>query len=247
MAAMTLLQIVQEFCRRRGLPLPTTVTGAQDDSTLQVWGLANEGISSMADRFEWQHLRTRYTFAHAGSTGYTALDLSESGTLPDYKAMLNRTLWDTLAKREVYGPFDAKGWETLLNLQVSQAVYNYTIFGSALRIYPVPSPIVADQFGMEYISRYGVYDPIAAANTEFFTKDTSVCRLPAILMLADLKWRWSAAKGLTYAEDFRMCEEMMVNLQGRDPAPDIRMDNFSMFDQVASPGLLVAAGSWNLP
>src|SRR6185436_11577084 len=122
MAATTLLQLVQEFCRRRALPIPGSVTGAQNDGVLQMWGLLNEGIADIADRYEWQMLRTRYTFAHAGSTGYAALDLSESGPIPDCKNILNRTLWDTLGRREVYGPFDPKSWEVLLNLQISQAV-----------------------------------------------------------------------------------------------------------------------------
>jgi len=242
----TLLQITQEFCKRRGLPTPTAVAASQDDTTLQIWGLLNEGSQEIADRYEWQFLTTRYTFIHAASTAYTALDLSDSGPVPDYKAMLNRTLWDTNGRREVNGPLSSKEWEVLLNLAVSQAVYNYRIFGNALRIYPVPTVPADVTFAMEYISKYGVYSPTAAANQESFVLDTDICRLPTNVILADIKWRWAYNKGLPYAEDFRACEALLVNLQGRDPAPDIVMDS-SGYEQVAAPGLLVAAGSWNLP
>lgn len=245
MAAMTLVQLVQEFCRRRAQPIPIAVTGSQNDGVVQMWGLLNEGISDIADRYEWQMLRTRYTFAHAGSTAYGALDLSENGPIPDCKAILNRTLWDTLGRREVYGPFDPKSWETLLNLQVSQAVYNFTIYGSELRIYPVPAVLTANQFAMEYISSYGVYNPNTPGTSLLFETDNSYCRMPASLMLQDLKWRWNQAKGLAYAEDFRQCESMIQNLQSREPAPDIDMSNQG-WDRVAAPGLLVAAGSWNI-
>ena len=40
-------------------------------------------------------------------------------------------------------------------------------------------------------------------------------------MLADLKWRWGAAKGLPYAEDQRVSESMLINSVGRSPAPEI--------------------------
>ena len=53
MAALTLLGLVQEFCRRRALPIPISVTGSQDDGVIQMWGLLNEGISDIGDRFEW--------------------------------------------------------------------------------------------------------------------------------------------------------------------------------------------------
>lgn len=245
MAAMTLLQLVQEFCRRRAQPIPISITSAQDDGVLQMWGLLNEGIADIADRYEWQMLRTRYSFAHADGTAYEALDLSESGPIPDCKAILNRTLWDTLGRREVYGPFDPKSWETLLNLQVSQAVYNFTIYGSALRIYPVPSPLTADQFSLEYLSSYGAYNPNTPEPTLMFETDNSYSRMPASLMLQDLKWRWNQAKGLAYAEDFRICEQMILNLQAREPAPDIDMATDG-WEKVAAPGLLVAAGSWNI-
>jgi hypothetical protein len=245
MAGVTLLRLVQEFSRRRGLPIPISVTGNTNDGVQQIWGLLNEGIAAIADRYEWEYLRYRYTFAHAGSTDYGALDLSEDGPIPGYKSMLNRTLWDTLGRREVYGPFDPKSWETLLNLEVSQAVYNFTISGLYLRIYPVPDPIVDDQFALEYFSNFAVYNPDSAQHTLWFETDTSVTGFPASVVLQDLKWRWNYTKGLPYAEDFRTSEEMIINLQARDPAPDIDMSNEG-WDQVAAPGLLVAAGSWNI-
>lgn len=245
MAVMTLLQLAQEFARRRGLPIPSGVTGAQDDTVTQMWGLLNEGIADISDRFEWQQLRTRYTFQHAGSTGYTALDLSEAGPIPGYKAILNGTLWDTLGRRQVFGPYNPLTWEAMINLQVSQAVYNFTIYGSALRIYPVPTVVTPDQFAMEYITSYGAFDPDLNTPTQFFNTDTSYCRMPSTVMLQDLKWRWNYNKGLPYAEDQRTLEEMLLNLQGRDPAPDIQMDG-NNYDQIAMPGLYVAAGSWNI-
>ena len=52
---MTLLEIVQEFCRRQGLPVPSAVVSLGDDQLTQIVGLANE-ICEDLDRFSWTQL-----------------------------------------------------------------------------------------------------------------------------------------------------------------------------------------------
>ena len=48
---MTLLEIVQEFCRRQGLPVPSAVVSLGDDQLTQIVGLANELTAERAVRF----------------------------------------------------------------------------------------------------------------------------------------------------------------------------------------------------
>lgn len=125
--ALALLDIVQEFCKRRGLPIPATVVSSTDDTIQQIWGLLNEGVEQIVDRAEWPTLQIRYTFYHRNSpVGDTvALDLRElNANFPDFETMLNYTLWDVNSKRQVVGPLSPVEWETLLNLNVSQALYN---------------------------------------------------------------------------------------------------------------------------
>ncbi len=71
MAEWTGLQIAQEFCKRKSLPVPQTLTGATDDTTNQIWGLLNEGMQDMAQRYDLQALQKNLIFTHAGGiTGY---------------------------------------------------------------------------------------------------------------------------------------------------------------------------------
>jgi hypothetical protein len=264
MATMNLLQMVREFCRRRGLPLPSTVVGAQDDTTQQLWGLMNEGLADLADRYEWPMLRRRIEFTHSNmaSRGYPYLalffgdwppgplmhpppDYPET-VLPDVKAILNRTLWDITSGVEVVGPLDGKDWEQLMALKVAPANYSYSIARGGLFIYPVPQPVLGTRFAMEYLSTYAAYELVSLEIEMMYSKDTSTSLFPSQIILQDLKWRWNQTKGLPYAEDMRICEEMVLNHIARSPAPDIVMDNNWGFPNVAGPGLLVAAGSWKI-
>ncbi len=244
MAEMSVLQIAQEFSRRQSLPNPTTVVSAQDDTTRQVLGLLNEGIADITRRFNLPQCTQRYTFNHVNGAGYLALDLS--GSLPDFKQMVPRTLWDTTTRIEVNGPFNAKDWETLINMLIAQAKYSFRIWQNGIYIFGVPNPTSSVLFGMEYYSRYGVYNPVAAANQETYQDDTSYPRIPSYIILQDIKWRWKANKGLPYAQDFDICEKMLASQSAQTTMADLSLDNQD-YPAMVGPGLLVAAGSWPLP
>ena len=45
---MTLLETVQEFCKRSGLAVPNSVTNINDKNVRQVLGLANECLDQLS-------------------------------------------------------------------------------------------------------------------------------------------------------------------------------------------------------
>jgi len=75
MAARTLLQLVQAAANELGIPEPSQVIGATDDTSRQLLALANrEGkeFSQMANKNGgWQALHKEYTFTVVGYTGAT--------------------------------------------------------------------------------------------------------------------------------------------------------------------------------
>jgi hypothetical protein len=240
--ALTVLQIAQEFCKRQGLPGPTTLVGAQDDLTKQVWGILNEGLSDLVQRYDWQQLTTQYTFQHAGGANYEALDLA--ATLPDFDHIVQRTFWDSTARIEVAGPLNEREWVTTTTMLVARATYCYRIRGDKLLIFGVPNPLSSVDFSFEYVTQFGSLDA-GGVPEELYSVDASTPRLPSKVILSDLKWRWRKEKGLPYAEDLRVCEEMITGLISREPNSVLTLDPPD--DRtVAGPGLLVAAGSWPL-
>jgi hypothetical protein len=242
MANMTVLQIAQEFCRRQALPNPSSVVAAQDDTTRQVHGLLNEGIMDLSTRYNWQEQTNDYTFSHANGAGYLALSLS---TLPDFHALISHTLFDTVNGLEVTGPLNEQEWASLMNTGVASANYQYRLKHGGLYIYGVPAVPLANPFTFSYLSQYAVYNPDTAQAEEYYTSDSSYPKLPARIILADIKWRWKANKGLPYAEDMRISEMMILDHIGREPNADLVLDG-DEFNMAGGPNLLVAAGSWPL-
>jgi hypothetical protein len=241
---MSLLQIGIEFCKRKGLPVPTTVAGATDDTTVQIWGLLNEGIQDVCDRYNFQQLQNRYTFVHAGGPSYLAFDFSVAGNLPGWKFMIQDTMWCLTDRIDLGDPLSMREWQRIVTMQSGGAKYCWTMYNNQLYIFPTPTNLAGTQFSFMWQSKFGVSD--AGANFEVYITDASTPRLPSYLILADLKWRWGAAKGLPYAEDQRISESMLINAVGRSPAPEIVLDQETYEEIGPRPGIMVPAGSWNV-
>lgn len=242
MAEYNLLQLTQEFCKRTSLPRPSTVSNAQDATTLQIWGLLNEGIQEIGDRYQHQQLQTPGSFFHGNGANYLAIDFTTTTEFPGWKFFIDETLWDSTSRTRVAGPYSPQRWQEIVTFGASQALYNYSLFGNGLYIYPVPTVPADVTFSFFYQSKFGVYSPTLGEFQDSYLLDTDQCRLPSYLMLADIKWRYKKDKGLPYAEDQRMCEEMLANAVGRVPQGEAILDR-PEYGSDAFPTLYVAAGS----
>lgn len=244
MANRTILAIAQDFCRRQGIKVPTVVTTSTDETVLQIWGLLNEEVTELAERAEWGWLRTRSSFNHANGANYLALDLNG---VADYKGLVPDTLWASDIRLPVAGPLTEAQWTQLLLLQMSAAVYNYRVYAGGLYIYPVPAVPASVSFVYEYNSIYPVIAQDGVTLRPAFTADTDSPRLPDRIVLAGLRWRWKKEKNQAYAEEMRAYEVMVANELGRENAPrSLRLDNPDPDSRIVEPGLLIAAGNWNV-
>jgi len=246
MAEKTLLVIVQDFCKRVGLPVPVVAAGAVDDTIVQVVGLLNEGLVDICDRYTLQQLTTYQTFTHANGPNYQALDLQADGTIYAWKFMEPLTIWDTTTKLPLRGPATMPEWTQITTMNVAPATYTYAVFGNAIHIYPVPTVPANVIFGFYYQTKAAVVvstSPLTYSGT--YDNDNATPRIPTTLVEADLKWRWKREKGLPYAEDQRSFEAMMVNLVGRTPQPILNLDPEGMKGHYG-PGIFVSPGSWQV-
>lgn len=241
---MTLVQLVQEFCRRQGIRVPSVVTTSTDETILQVWGLANEVVTTTADRAEWHWLRQRVRFNHANGADYLAYSLA---SIAGYKGTIPGTLWAEDIRLPVAGPATPAVWQQMILLSTPPAQYIYRQMSGGIYIYPVPTTLTTTFFNLEYLSRFPVADAGGTAK-ELFTADSDTSILPDRIILAGLRWRWKKEKNQAYAEELRDFESMVSNEQGRETIPqEVHLDNPDPDSRVAGPGLLIPAGNWNLP
>lgn len=169
-AQNSLLGIAREFCKRQRLPVPDTVVGASDDETLQIWGLMNEGIYDLVERFNWQQLQRKITFHHnqldvgAGET-YGALYVGQNPNVPtaasllDWKYLVKDSFWSKTDRLPVYGPVTDPQWMQMTTMQVTPTRYAFRLKFNYIEVYPVKTiPL----FELEYGSNAGVYHTLTA-------------------------------------------------------------------------------------
>ena len=167
---MSLLQIGVEFCKRKGLPIPTTVAGSTDDTTQQIWGLLNQGIQDICDRYNFQQLQNRQTFFHANAPDYVAYDFTTAGNTPGWKFMIQDTMWCLTDRLDLGNPLSMRDWQYVTTMLSAGSKYAWTMYYNQIHIFPVPSVPANVQFGFMWQSKFGVSD--AGGNFETYITTT---------------------------------------------------------------------------
>jgi len=235
---MTLLEIVQEFCRRQGLPVPSAVVSLGDDQLTQIVGLANE-ICEDLDRFSWTQLVREASWTATGAEDQGAMSVLAPFCC---SSILNETIYNRTTRLPIYGPVSARQWQADKALFAASPTHEYRIFGGHL--YITPAPPDTDHLAFEYRSSAVVYNANDNAYKPYFTKDDDEFLLPPPLLLRGLRWRWKAEKGFPYAEDFRLYETAVADANGRDGGhKTLTMDGC---DRPVGPGIVVQPGNWNV-
>jgi len=250
----TLLNIVQEFCRRQNLVKPANVVTSQDETVLQAWGLLNEEVIELRDRADWKERHLQIQFVHANRPGYLAYDLSQAGgnsLLGTPRYVVRDTMWDVLGGLMVAGPLTDQEWQAMLVQRVSGGVYNWRMSNLGVCIYPVPTAgITPHYFSFEAVVREVVKGPLAGSQSivykDIFDDDNDVPLLPGEILVAGLRWRYRAEKGLPYAELKATYELLIAQAATVDQGnPVASMCYDPLFPQVPVPGtVLVPAGNW---
>ena len=234
---MTMLTTVQNFCRRTGIPVPSSVYGSSDPQVLQVMGLLEEEGNDLAVRGAWEVLT--YEAAH------TTVATESQGAMDDiatngFRYIKNETIWDRTNQIPVFGPINATEWQTRKATVSAGPRYEFRIRGGNLIVNPVPSAGLDWYF--EYISKNWIIN--GATYKQYFTNDADEILLPEDLVMMGLRWRWKKEKGLEYAEDMRTYEIQVKSALGRDGGKmRLSMDNSSPYPR---PGVFVPQGDWSL-
>lgn len=237
---MTMLSTVQYFCRRTGLPVPTTVYGSSDPQLLQIMALLEEEGSDLAKRNSWQGI----TF-EAGLTTVATASQGAMTTLATngFNYIKNDTIWDRTNKLPVLGPTNGETWQALQAMVTTGPRYQFRIRGGNLLVNPVPTAGYSWYF--EYVSNNWILGADGTTYKQYFTLDTDTFLLPESIVLMGLRWRWKKEKGFDYAEDFETYEAQVKDSIGRDGGK--RVLNMGGDYRGPRPGVLVPVGSWPLP
>lgn len=237
---MAMLELLQYFCRRTGIPRPSSVTGSTDPQVLQAMALLEEEGNDLARRHDWEGLKNE-----ASHTTIAAEDQGAIATIASngFRHICNETIWDRTNNLPVCGPLDDKDWQAIKGMSSTGARYRYRLRGGHLLV--TPTPTAGYSWYFEYVSKSWILAVDGLTYKSYFTADTDTLLVPEDLALMGLRWRWHAAKGLDYAELFRTYEMQLKDAMGRDGSrKPLSMD---MSTEHSGPAVFVPAGNWSVP
>ncbi len=206
---MSLLTIVQDVTDRIGISRPTQVVGSSDNNIRMLLSLAQQEGKELAKRHDWQALLKE------DSITATATEV-QSGAIPtDFGRLVEGSMYNRTQHRPVIGPINAQRWQQIKSVTAVSVWSAFRIRGDAFLM--TPTPVAADEIYFEYVSKYWCG---AAADTEptqeAWTADDDIGFMSEECMTLGVQWRYLRARGLDYAEPFRLYEEMVA----RDAATD---------------------------
>jgi hypothetical protein len=204
------IELIQAAAADIGIPVPSAAVAATDVLTRQLVGLLNREGRDLSRRYPWQALRAEATFV--------AVAAESQGTLatiaPYMRFPINETFWNRTTQEPIAGPLSAPDWQQI-QAQVNTSPYpTYMIRGNELLI--TPAPTAGDNCAFEYVRKTWATDVTGATYKSAVTVDTDVFLLDDELMLLGLKWRWRAAKGFDFSEDFKIYEREIADAIARD-------------------------------
>ena len=232
--ALTVLEIVQTACRRIGILAPTMALGSTDQQIIQLVALCEEEGQELSERYQWQALQTEVTF----TTVAAQVQASLATIAPGFNYIVNNTIWNRTLRRPVYGPTSEQDWQQKKAIQLNGPFNSFRIISDVINFYP--NPVAGQVCAFEYISANLVSK--LSGSSAIWTADTDKPKIPDQLIVMGLIWRWKAAKGLDYSEDYAKYERRVTDAMGRDAGkPKLSMDGASYDIQ---PVILVPRGSF---
>ena len=193
---MSLLTVVESFCTRTGLSVPSSVIGSTNTQTRQILGLLHELVEEItSDSYTYSALQYQTTF-----TTVEGHDQGALSTLAPYgfKHIIPDTLWNRTANLQVLGPVSGPEWQNLLAQSYTGTCYRYRVMGGNLHLMPgVSASAAGETIAFEYSSSYAIKDSGGTPKASF-TADTDTFVLPEEILLLGLRWKWREEKGLDY-------------------------------------------------
>lgn len=203
---MSCLSIVTATCRRLALAVPTAVVASTDTQVQQMLALLNEEGEELSARYPWNALNLEATF----TTVATPADLVSVAA--GFKYIVNETMWDRTENR-IIKPITAQDWQQVNANTYTSPFTKFRIWQNAIYFYP--DLAAGHDIAFEYMSKNWV-NLNAGGTAAAFAADADVSTLDEQLLTMGLVWRFKAAKGFAYDEDFNKYERRVMDAMARD-------------------------------
>jgi len=189
--------------------------------------------------WRWSGLTLEATFSTLAQEDQGALStLAPSG----FGWILQDTIFNRTNNRQLTGSISPEEWQSAKASNSTGPSYFYRIRQGKLLF--LPTPAADETCAFEYASTYTVLDNDGATYKAYPIEDTDTFVIDYKVVLAGLRWKWKAEKGLAYAEEFARYTKLLGLSKGRDAKPPPLSMHEGCHD--ARPGIVVPSGNWNL-
>jgi hypothetical protein len=231
--ALTILQLVQEFCDLRGLPTPTAVLGSGEKSVKQYQAILKK-VSRKLQGYRWNSQKLQRTF-----TTVAAVDQGELLTLfgSDFEAFAPMTLWNTSRKLMIGTPVMNSEWALTQALELSGPPFKCWLANG--HFYLDPAPEAGETISAIIWVKNGFFD--GSVSLEEPDDDGNTFLYPDDVVLAGFEAYWKKQKGEPWGDDYNEFLSLIAKRKVSDGLPRLSLE---APDFKQSPGVFIPPGSW---
>ena len=218
---MTLLSICQNVADFTGFERPTTVIDNTDPIARQLLALAQREGKQLMRTSDWAILKKEHTFSTSSGTAAYALP-------SDFDRLVLETSYNRSDNDILTGPISSAEYQLVNHGMATTGTtekFRLKAASNALKFELDPTPSSTQTIGFEYVSTQFCQSS-GGSGQAVWTADTDTGILDETTMEMGITWRFKAAHGLDYAEDFRQYQlEVRQAVARNGSAPILQLDD----------------------
>ncbi len=211
--ALSVLDLAKKAVRGKGISAPTSLIGG-DDFSNQMLALAEEVAADIVKRGDWQILNSEGTFVTVAAESQVTMKTE----FPYLRKIIDGTVFNRTQNHRMR-LVSPQTWQAMKSSNVVVSDGAYRIRGG---VFIMPDTTEAgDTIAFEYIDTRPFVDSSGSTLREHIESDDDMFRLDDDLMTMGLRWKFLAAKGLEYGEEFRLYEDTIAERLGADKPSEV--------------------------
>lgn len=230
---LSILQVVQEYCGLRGLPVPTSIVGSTERSAVQYLSVL-KAVGRKAGQYNWQRQKVQGTF--------TAVAQANQGKLttlfPSLSALEPGGMWNISRKIPVRGPVSDAEWAVQTALKLAGPPFVSWISQNQLFLSPIPE--VGEVFSAIYQTVYYYADSMGSPKG-VISADTDTFLFPDDVALKGFEAVWKKQVGEAYIDDENEFLDLISKGKLNGGMPTYRLDSPTT---APGPRIYIPIGNW---
>jgi hypothetical protein len=218
---MTILSMCQNVADFTGFERPTTVISNTDPIARQLLALAQREGKQLMRVTDWAILKKEHTFSTSNGTAAYALP-------SDFDRLVLETSYNRSDNDILTGPISSSEYQLVNHGMATTGTtekFRLKAASNALKFELDPTPSSTQTIGFEYVSTQFCQSS-GGSGQAVWTADTDTGILDETTMEMGITWRFKAAHGLEYGEDYKQYQlEVRQAVARNGSSPVLQLDD----------------------